>query len=191
MRRPSLAAGLVALGLLTPLAAAPAAAQQPERLALSGDRVELYDLVGRVRLHRGTGAAVVVLATRVGGDATALRFESDRNGRDGATRLRVVFPADRLGDGIFWAQGGSDGLRVRDDGTFGDDDRSWGSGGTRIRIGQRGGLHASADLDVAVPEGRTVVLHLAVGRADLAGTSGDFTIDTWGADVGAEDIAGT
>jgi hypothetical protein len=194
MRRQSFAAGLAALGLILPvLFAAPASAQQTQRLTLEGQRVEIYDVVGRATLHRGTGATVVVQATRVGADAGQLEFATDANGKDGATRLRVVFPLDRLDDGIFWSGGGTtDGLHLRADGTFGGDTDRWtGRRGDQISIGRRGAFHGSADLDIAVPEGRTVTLHLAVGRVELNGTSGDFTLDTWGADVGAQDIAGT
>jgi hypothetical protein len=172
--------------------ATPALAQQTQRFTLSGARIEIYSVLGHATLHRAPGSAVVVQATRVGSDAAQLAFQTDENGKDGATRFRVVYPADRLGDGLFWsAGGGTSGLRLRDDGTFGgDDDRATGRGG-RTTISSRGGFHGSADLDIAVPEGRTVRLHLAVGRVELNGTSGDFTIDTWGADVGARDIAGT
>jgi hypothetical protein len=197
MRRPPFAAGLAALGpitaVLAALAPAPAAAQQVQRLSLEGPRVEIYDVVGRATLHRGTGSAVVVQATRVGSDAAQLQFATDGDGKDGAARLRVVYPLDRLDEGIYWdGDGGTDGLRLRADGTFGGDNDSWtGRRGERTLIGRRGTFHGSADLDIAVPEGRTVTLHLAVGRVQLNGTSGDFTLDTWGADVGAQDIAGT
>ena len=199
MRRPSSTAGhvapgiavaaLVALGAL----AAPALAQLSQRFTLSGPRIEVYSVLGHATLHRGTGNAVVVQATRVGGDGARLTFQTDQDGKDGATRFRVVYPADRLDDGLFWSEGGgTSGLRLRADGTFGgDSDRPFGRNGDRITIGTRGGFHGSADLDIAVPEGRTVTLHLAVGRVELNGTSGDFVIDTWGADVGAQDIAGT
>jgi len=192
MHRRTFAAGLTALGCLAPaIVAAPATAQQPQRLTLEGARVEIYDVVGRATLHRGTGSAVVVQATRVGSDAGQLQFATDRDGKDGAARLRVVYPLDRLDDGIYWDGGSTDGLRLRADGTFGGDGVLGSLRGTLTTVSRRGGFHGSADLDIAVPEGRTVTLHLAVGRVDLNGTSGDFTIDTWGADVGAQSITGT
>ncbi len=197
MRRPPSAAGhatpgitLASVALVVGLAA-PALGQQPERYSLSGTRIEIYSVLGHATLHRGTGSAVVVQATRVGADASRLAFQSDGNGTDGATRFRVVYPLDRLDDGLYWSEGGTEGLRLRPDGTFGGDGgRVFGRGG-RIAIGRRGGFRASADLDIAVPEGRTVTLHLAVGRVELNGTSGEFLIDTWGADVRGQDLAGT
>jgi Toastrack DUF4097 len=193
MRRQPFAAGLTALGLMLPaLLVAPAGAQQTQRLSLEGPRVEIYSVVGRATLHRGSGSAVIVQATRVGGDAGQLQFATDGQGKSGAARLRVVYPVDHLGEGIYWQGGGTtNGLRLRADGTFGGNDGEMFGRGDRISIGSRGGFHGSADLDIAVPEGRTVTLHLAVGRVELNGTSGDFTIDTWGADVGAQDVAGT
>jgi hypothetical protein len=194
MRRLPFAAGLAALGFAVPmlLAAAPAAAQQVQRFSLEGPRVEIYDLVGRATVHRGAGTAVVVQATRVGADAAALTFATDRDGADGASRLRVVFPLDRAHAGIALAREG-DGrttLRLRADGTFGGDDEGMGRG-DRVEIGGHGGFRASADLDITVPEGRTVTLHLAEGRVDLNGTSGDFTIDTYGAPVVAQSVTGS
>lgn len=199
MRRPPSAPGHAALSVVVATIAAlgslaaPVLAQQPQRFTLSGPRIEIYSVLGHATLHRGTGGAVVVQATRVGADAAQLAFQTDQDGKDGATRLRVVYPADRLDDGLFWSEGGgTSGLRLRADGTFGgDSDRFFGRTGDRISIGSRGRFHGSADLDIAVPEGRSVTVHLAVGRVELTGTSGEFTIDTWGADVGAQDIAGT
>lgn len=199
MRRPPLAVALAApalvlagLTILSATFATRAAAQQVQRVSLEGQRIEIYSVVGRATLHRGTGSAVVVQATRVGADAGQLQFATDAQGKDGAARLRVVYPVDRLDDGIYWQGGGTtDGLRLRADGTFGGDEGVRLGRAGRIAIGPHGAFHASADLDIAVPEGRTVTLHLAVGRVDMSGTSGDFTIDTWGADVGAQDIVGT
>ena len=150
-------------------------------------------MVGRATLHRGTGNSVVVQATRVGADAARLEFATDREGSGSSSRFRVVYPLDQLDDGIFWSEdGGTTNLRVRADGTFGGDGENWfGRRGDGVRIGSRGGFRGSADLDISVPEGREVVLHLAVGRVELTGTNGTFTIDTWGASVHAQDIAGS
>jgi len=196
MRRQPFATGLTALGVIIPAlcaAPAPAAAQQTERISLEGQRVEIYDVVGRATLHRGGGGAVVVQATRVGADAARLEFATDREGTGGTARFRVVYPLDQLDDGIFWSEeGGTTNLRLRADGTFGGDGENWfGRGGGTVRVGSRGGFRGSADLDITVPEGREVVLHLAVGSVTLNGTNGTFTIDTWGASVRAQDVTGS
>ena len=195
MRRLTIAPGLAALGLAIPilLAVAPAAAQQVQRFSLEGPKVEIYDVVGRATLHRGPGAAVLVQATRVGTDAAALEFATDRDGLDGASRLRVIFPLDHVRDGIAFSRDGNGrtNLRLRADGTFGGDDTGGARRGDRIEIGRDGHFRASADLDITVPEGRRVTLHLAEGRVELNGTSGDFTIDTYGAPVAAQSIAGS
>jgi DUF4097 and DUF4098 domain-containing protein YvlB len=197
MRRQPFATGLTALGVIIPAlcaAPAPAAAQQTQqRFSLEGQRVEIYDVVGRATLHRGGGGAVVVQATRVGADAARLEFATDREGAGGTARFRVVYPLDQLDDGIFWAEeDGTSDLRLRADGTFGGDGENWfGRGSGSVRVGSRGGFRGSADLDITVPEGREVVLHLAVGSVALNGTNGTFTIDTWGASVRAQDITGS
>ena len=198
MRHQPSVAGRAVTGVAVATAAAlgglatPALAQQPERLTLSGSRIEIYSVLGHAVLHRGSGDAVVVQATRVGADAAQLTFQTDQGGDDGAARFRVVYPLDRLDDGLYWSEGGgTSGLRLRADGTFGGDEGHGLGRGGRIEIGRRGGFRASADLDIAVPEGRTVTLHLAVGRVELNGTSGEFHIDTWGADVGGRDVTGT
>ncbi len=193
MRRPMHTAGLTALGLMvSSFLAAPAAAQQAQRFTLDGQRIEIYSVVGHATLHRGTGSAVVIQATRVGADAAGIQFATDAQGAGGAARFRVAYPLDRIDDGIYWeGSGTTNGLRLRADGTFGGgNDGIIGRGGS-VSIGSRGAFHGSADLDIAVPEGRPVTIHLAGGRVELDGTSGDFTIDTWGADVGARTIAGT
>ena len=196
MRRLTFAPGLTALGFIVPVllaAATPVAAQQVQRFSLEGPRVEIYDVVGRATVHRGSGNVVIVQATRVGADASALEFATDREGTDGASRLRVVFPLDRARDGIAFSRDGNGrtNLRLRADGTFGGDDVLGAMRGDRVEIGGDGHFRASADLDIAVPEGRTVTLHLAEGRVELNGTSGDFTIDTYGAPVAARDVAGS
>jgi hypothetical protein len=195
MRRSICVPGLTALGLAVPFlfVAAPAASQQVQRFTLEGPRVEIYDVAGRATLRRGSGSAVLVQATRVGADAGALAFATDHDGKDGASRLRVVFPLDRAREGIARSRGDDSRttLRLRADGTFGGDDFSGSARGDRVEIGGHGRFHASADLEITVPEGRSVTLHLAEGEVELNGTSGDFTIDTYGADVTAQDVAGS
>src|SRR3990172_8863795 len=51
--------------------------------------------------------------------------------------------------------------------------------GDQVEIGGRSGLRAWANLEITVPEGRELRVHLAVGRATIDGVSGDVLIDTW------------
>ena len=193
----SLAPGRVALALALPaILAVPGHAQQSQRYTLGGQRVEIFNAVGHVNLVRGSGSEVVIQATRVGADASALEFATDREGTEGASRFRVVYPLDRLDDGIYFEENESGGLRLRADGTFsGDGGDSFFSRasrrGGRVDVGRDGDFRGYADLEISVPAGREVVLHLAVGHAALEGTSGDFTIELWSADVEARDITGS
>ncbi len=183
----AVAVALAPIGLAGP---DPATAQQPERLTVSERQIEIFDAAGTVTLRRGSGTDIVIGATRAGPDGAGLRFALDHTG--GKAVFRVVFPVDRI-DRIAdptGHRGGSSTLRLRADGTFGGDRNTFGRGGTEIAIGGTGGFRGWGDLDIAVPEGRTVRLHLAAGRAMLSGVNGDYTLDTWGADVEATDIAG-
>lgn len=163
---------------LLPLAAlwvAPLAAQTVSRHTLRGADVALYDLAGVVQLEAGSGDAVTVDVTRGGTDAARLEVaEGDLGGR---ATLRVISPADR----ISYPQmpDGSTEIRVRDDGTFGndhhgdDDDDDGSGGGRRVRISSRpGGLEAWADLRVSVPAGRTLAVHLGAGRLTATNVDG-------------------
>jgi DUF4097 and DUF4098 domain-containing protein YvlB len=90
--------------------------------------------------------------------------------------------------------GGRTQLRLLEDGTFGggDGDRSWwrGEPGDEVEIGGTRGLQAWAALDIGVPEGVDLVVHLAVGRVRATNVAGTVTVDTWSADAEAEGISG-
>jgi hypothetical protein len=172
-------------------------AQQTERYTLDAGPVAVYNLVGDLRVEPGTGA-VVVQVTRSGSDAGQLRIAQGSIG--GRSTLRVVYPGDRVRYGI----GGGDNsteLRVRDDGTFGDDgDEDHGRGrhdrhgweeGCRVTITSRaGGLDARADLLVQVPRGGRVALFLAVGSVTVSNVDGDLSIDSHSAPVTASGTKG-
>src|SRR5919198_766246 len=111
-----------------PLLPSPAAAQI-SRHVLKGDSVAIYNLVGELRVEAGTGSDVVVELTRGGADAGKLDVQT----------------------GPVWGRGWNTTLRVRDDGTFGEehgrhDRRGWFREGHEVRITGRGrgGLEAHA-----------------------------------------------
>lgn len=168
----------------------PATAQQPERFTLADSEVAIYNLAGAITVEPGSGA-VTVLVTRGGADASRLAVEQGEVA--GRETLRVVYPDDDiLYPGL--GRGSSTELRVREDGTFGDDedhdDRS-GRDGRRVRIsGSGGGLEAYADLRVQVPTGREVTLHLAAGRVSVANVEGRLRIDAHSAPVSAKGTRG-
>ena len=164
---------------------------QVERHSLTGERVAVYNLAGKLRVEAGSGSEVVVEVTRGGRDASQLRVEKGAIG-DRQT-LRVVYPSDRV---VYPELGRGDRttISVRSDGTWGDDERGYRGGDReRDRVEIRGsgsGLEAFADLRVLVPRGQRIVIHHAVGDARLANVDGDIAIDVASADVVAEHTRG-
>ncbi|HEX6939865.1 MAG TPA: DUF4097 family beta strand repeat-containing protein [Longimicrobiales bacterium] len=179
----------VALALVGPLAAGPAAlrAQEPERFAFSDDEVAIYNLAGAVSVVAGGGSSVVVELSRGGGGAGELRVETGRI--DGRQTLRVVYPTDRV---VYpeLGRGSRTSVRIRGDGTFYGNDGDWfGGRGDRVTIAGSGrGLEAFADLRIAVPEGKRVSVYLGAGRATIANVNGAVAIKTR---IGSIEAAGT
>jgi hypothetical protein len=171
---------------LTLGSAIPAAAQDAvrsgQRVSLGRGPIEIYNAVGIVTLRAGNEAQLT--ATARGSDGERLRFFVDREG--GGARFRVVYPDV---DAIAAPSGmqGSTELNLRSDGTFGGDR---GRGGNRVRIRDRGGFQGSADIELTVPAGTQVTVHLAVGRSVTTGVDGRVTIDTYSADAEATGITG-
>ena len=171
MTSPSIRARLAAVVLAGAAAlswAHPAAAQTEQR-TLTGERVAVYNLVGKLRVQPATGNQVVVDITRGGADARELKIES--GDLRGANTLRVVYPADRIVyRGDRWGNSRTQ-IHVNSDGTFGDnsgrDRRPWGRDNVEIRS-SGSGMDAYADLTVSVPKGQRIELHLGVGEATVA-----------------------
>ncbi len=176
-----------ALGLLAaPLGASLAA--QTEHHTLSGDRVSVYNLAGKLRLQAATGSQLSVDITRGGRDAAKLRVAT--GDVHGFNSLRVVYPADQIvyPDANFR---GRTQLRVNDDGTFDDNDHGdWGSR-NRVDIRASGsGLEAYADLVVGVPKGQRIVVHWGVGEAVVTNVDGDVRVSVAAARVRSEHTRG-
>jgi lia operon protein LiaG len=155
----------------------------PERVTLTGNQVAIYNLVGSVKLVRGSGRDVVVAVTRGGPDAAQLRVAHGAIS-GGRQSLRVIYPSNRITfDGLSTRSRTT--LRVSEDGTFGhggddDDDRS----GQRVEIsGRSGGLDARADLTVEVPAGKRVEINLAAGSVSATNVESDLYLDVSAATV--------
>ncbi len=159
------------------LAAGPAAAQGT-RYTVSGSEVAIFNIAGEVRIESGSGSSVVAEISLLGPDASRLQV------REGRGRLAVVYPSDE----IVYAPMGRNSettTRINDDGTFSD----WGRNGRQVRItGDGDGLAAHADMRILVPAGRTVAVHLAVGKVTASNVEGNLTIDVASADV---EVSGT
>src|SRR4029079_8224477 len=101
-------------------------AQQVERQTLSGDRVAIYNLAGKLRVEGGSGSDVVVEITRGGKDASQLKIANSVI--NGQPSLRVIYPGDRIvyPDLDRWNR---TTVSVAEDGTWGDRENS----GSRYR----------------------------------------------------------
>jgi DUF4097 and DUF4098 domain-containing protein YvlB len=190
----------VRLLLLVPCVAllTTAAAAQTSRHVLKGDSVAIYNLVGELRVEGGSGSDVAVEIQRGGADAAKLDVESGPlRGRE---TLRIIYPDDVI---VMpdWGRGWNTTLRVRDDGTFGDDDaweggrhhdHSYSRDGHEVRITgrSRDGLEAFADLHVTIPKGKTVALYLGVGKTFVTNVEGDIRVSVASADVAADRTRG-
>jgi DUF4097 and DUF4098 domain-containing protein YvlB len=163
-------------------------AAQQERHVLEGDDVAIYNLAGEISVEAGQGS-VGVLVTRGGAAAEKLRVAQGEI--DGRETLRVMYPSDRI---LYPppGSGSSTQLRVRDDGTFGDEhDRDERSRGRRVTIVGRGdGLDAHADLRISVPRGQRVAINLAVGKVTLSNVNGRIAVDASSAPVTATGAQG-
>ena len=165
---------------------------QNERHTLSGDRVAIYNLAGKLRVQAGTGSQVVVDVTRGGRDAAQLRIAAgDVRGSDS---LRVIYPSDRIVYPLLGNRGRTQ-LRVNCDGTFDDSDdhEGWGwSNRDRVEIRDSGsGLEAHADLVVSVPKGQRIAIHWGVGDAIVSNVDGDIRVSVAASRVTAEHTRGT
>ncbi|HET8836265.1 MAG TPA: hypothetical protein VFN08_16155, partial [Gemmatimonadales bacterium] len=158
-------------------------AQQAERYILDAGSAAIYTLVGNVRVEPASGA-VTVQVTRVGGEPAKLRIGQGEI--DGRSTLRVIYPSDRIRSGNPHSHGSTQ-LRVRDDGTFGDqhwrshgreEHHRWEEDGRRVTISDdSGGLDARADLVIGVPKGGKVSVYLAVGSVTVSNVDGELSVD--------------
>jgi hypothetical protein len=197
MRRQVAAAHI--LGLASVVTSAPLLAQT-QRFAFDEARVEIFNAVGRVNLRAGGGREVVVVATLMGPDSRRIELARDSEREWGV--FRVVYPVGDF-DRIAAPEGAEDqntNLRLRSDGTFGGDagEGPWwrrrSRRGEEVEIGGRAGRGAFrgwADLEITVPAGRELKLHLAVGTVTIQGVRADAFIDTWSAPARATDIGGS
>lgn len=172
-------ASRMTLALATALLVSPtlARAQQVESYRLSGDRIEIYNLVGRVDVEAGSGSEVTVEVARGGADRAELSVETGPLG--GAETLRVIFPDDRIVYPEMSRRSRTE-MRVRPDGTFGGRSRS----SDRVTItGSGRGMEAFADLTIRVPRGQRIGVFLGVGEVDVRNVEGDLVVDVAAARV--------
>jgi lia operon protein LiaG len=188
------AAPVRALVVAALLLSSVAQAQSSDRITLKGRSVALYNLVGRLNVTGG-GSSVTATVTRRGKDAGRLSVETHSIG--GYEALVVKYPGDRVTIPGNRNRRSRTELRVREDGSFGNiysasGRRSSGyNDGRRVRISDEGGgVEAAADIDVQIPTGTAVRLHLAVGSVDVRNVDGDIAVDASGAEIVVSDVKG-
>ncbi len=185
----TLALALAAFSSMVPrlaLAADTGTSAALERHTVTGDRVIVYDLAGAIEVVTGTGPDVVVEVRRGGRDAGALRIATGPI--DGHPTLRVIFPGRRI---VYPAsRSETNGIAVRDDGTFGGKNTNFWS--KRVSISRHGfGSEAWADLRILVPRGRTLEVRLGAGAMSAHGVEGALTLDTHAGPVLVDGVVGS
>ena len=187
----------LSLGSAVAFLTIPAAAQS-SRHVLKGDSVAIYNLVGELRVEPGSGGGSDVVVEVQRGGADAAKLEIQAGPLRGRETLRIIYPDDVIAMPE-WGRGWNTTLRVRDDGTFGDDGERGGRGrglrrdGHEVRITgrSRGGLEAFADLRVMVPAGKTISLNVGVGKTFVSNVDGDIRVWVASADVAADRTRGS
>jgi DUF4097 and DUF4098 domain-containing protein YvlB len=183
-------AGARGAGLLLVLAGAgiawgPAQADTV-RYSITGKEVTVYNLVGSLEILPGTSSSVTAEVQTQGPDAAKLKVLTGQV--RGHQALRVVYPDDRV---VVPSMGehSTTTLRVREDGTFGDDKGH--DQGRRMTLSGRGpGIEASADVKLLVPAGTTLIVHWGHGSASVARVDAAVTVDGASMPVRAEDLHG-
>ncbi len=179
----------IAMGVA--LVAAPAAlsAQAAGTFSLSGDRAEIYNIAGFVRVQAGSGSNVVVNIDVGGADGDELTVET--GSIRGAETLRVIYPDDRI---VYpeLHRGSRSTISVRADGTFfGGRSRGRSRGGDRVTVSGSGrGLEAYADLTISIPRGKSVGVYLGVGEVEVENVDGDLRVDVAAAPVSTHGTRG-
>lgn len=163
---------------------------------MSGERLAIYNLAGRLRVESGSGSEVQVEISRGGRDGDQLRIEEGNIA--GYDALRVLYPSDRI---VYpeLERGSRTQIDVRDDGTWGDlpsrdesdSRRSFGRERNHVQISNSGsGLEAYADIVVRVPRGQRLVIHNAVGDARITMVDADLSVEVAGSPITAERTRG-
>jgi lia operon protein LiaG len=170
-------AGFIILALAAPPALA---AQQSQRVELSGTSLTVYNLVGTLQVVPASGSAAAAEVTRRGADGARLGVESS-----GGT-LRIVYPGTQF---VYPAMGANSetSLDANEDGTFGGE-----HGGRRVKIAGRGtGLEAWADVRLMLPEGARLKLNVGVGKVTLTNVDGTISAQTASGDIESSGTRGS
>ena len=173
-------------------------AQGTDHIPLRGTSIAVYNLVGHMRVTGGGSSASANIVRR-GRDAAKLKIVTGPIG--GRESLRIMYPDDRITITDGKHQHNRTDVRVRNDGTFGDTaDARTGknhshnnspNSGRRVRIGgENGGMDASADVEIQIPDGVSLRVNLAAGDIVVRNINGDLAVDAAMANVTINDSKG-
>jgi lia operon protein LiaG len=181
-------AGTMALAfcLAAGLWARPAAAV-PERHTIPGNEVVIYNLVGSLEIVPGTGSSVVAEVTLQGPDGSRLRIA--KGTIRGKETLRVIYPGDRIRVPEFEHRTTTT-IRVREDGTFSDENSGRGSGGRKVVLSGKEGIEASADIRILVPKGKKLEVKWGHGEGTVSRVDASVGIDAASMPVTVTDVKG-
>ena len=189
----ALALAVAADATVLAFAASASPAPVARRYTLSGGKVAVFNLAGRMEVVAGTGSDVVVEVSTGGPDASQLRVESGPV--RGVNSLRVLYPGDHV---VYpdMPRGNSTRVRVLSDGTFGDRGKAkaiaWWTGSRTVTVRSSGsGLEAYADLRVLVPRGQRLEVHVAAGEASVRNVDGDLFVDASCSPVTVDGVRGS
>lgn len=193
-RVPSRAAALAlaASAAMFALSAPDFAGAAPDgRLSLSGDRVHVYNLAGRMEVVAGTGRSVIVEPTVGGPDGARIEART-LSGSEPAivfaypsSERRIVYrPEHRKGNSLRTT------FDIGADGRFGDGNK--GANRRKVEIRSDGeGFEGWVDLRIAVPPGQKASLHLGVGAVTVTNVNGMLVVDCAAAPVTATGTRGS
>lgn len=192
----TLAAGLLLSLSFLAVPAARSADPPNGRFSLSGARVHVYNLAGRVDVVAGSGRAVTVESATGGRDGRRIDVQT-LPGNEPA--LVFAYPDRRI---VYRREGAAAGgrrtqfrttLEVGADGRFG---HGWGRDGLglgrrKVEIRSDGnGFEGWADLRVAIPAGQKASVHLGVGAVTVQNVDGELLVDCAAAPVTAHGTRG-
>lgn len=172
------ASTLLASAFLIACATPGSAAESGKRYVLRGERAQVCNAIGDVSIVQGSGSEFIVEVTMHGRDADRLRVEVGPC--DGADRLRVVYPGNKIEDPEL---NGESRHETTMDGCC---------RGERYRFVPpgNGGIDARAEMVIRVPRDSKLGLGLAAGNVKSEGLNGSLAIDTGSAEVFIKDLTG-
>lgn len=168
-----------------------------EALHVDGSTLVVQNLVGQVRIEKGSGAGFDVVVDVAGRDATRERVTIQQDRTDGAPSVRIAFPLDEERRYVYPEMARRSRVsftyepgETRSESVLGSVLRKL--RGKQVRVsGSGSGLELWADVTVKVPEGATFTLDHGVGAIFVTEVNGTFEVHTHHGTLDAERVAGS